>query len=319
MDKHYKNIKNLIENNLVEIRKQELNVNYHTIKTNYEIGKEIVRAQSNQKRAKYGTGLINKYAIFLEKEYGAKYKRSNLMLMRQFYLTFQKVHALRGQLGESFPKVVTLSRFLSWSHFKILLPIKEEDKRNYYINSCVEHNFSSRQLINYIKSNAYERLVNKDNIELKYIDGDANENITILNMIKDPILITINKSIDKITEKALKKFMLEQIEKTMLELGIGFYYGGSEIPIKVNNKTLRPDLVFFNTELNCHVIIELKLNELTIKDIGQIEFYVKYYDSNKKKPFHNPTIGITISKKVDKNMIEVNKKDNIEHSTYKLV
>ena len=128
----------------------------------------------------------------------------------------------------------------------------------------------------------------------------------------------MNKSVDKITEKALKKFILEQIEKTMLELGVGFAYIGNEVPIKINNKILRPDLVFFNTELACYVIIELKLKELNIKDIGQIEFYVKYYDTNIKKPFYNPTIGITISKKVDTNITKYNEKDNIKHTTYLL-
>ena len=113
--------------------------------------------------------------------------------------------------------------------------------------------------------------------------------------------------------------MLEQIEKTMLELGIGFAFVATEKPIKIDNKILRPDLVFFNYELNCFVILELKLKELTIKDIGQIEFYVKVYDKDIKKHFHNPTIGITISKRVNRNIINYNEKANIKHSTYELI
>jgi len=202
---------------------------------------------------------------------------------------------------------------------KILIPIKNENKRNYYINATIENSFSVRQLKEYMNSNPYERLVKKDNIKLKYVD-DAKENESdILDMIKDPILITINKSVDKITEKALKKFMLEQIEKTMLELGIGFAYVGSEVPIKIDNKILRPDLVFFNYKLNCFVILELKLNELTIKDIGQIEFYLKVYDRDIKEHFHNSTIGITISKRVNRNIINYHEKKNIKHSKYKLI
>ncbi|MCL2355086.1 MAG: PDDEXK nuclease domain-containing protein, partial [Oscillospiraceae bacterium] len=218
-----------------------------------------------------------------------------------------------------FQKGGTPSHQLSWSHYYKLLSIKNESKRNYYINSAIEHSFSVRQLVEYIKTNAYERLIEKKNIKLKYIDDTKENELGILDMIKNPILITINNSEDKITEKALKKFMLEQIEKTMLELGVGFAYIGSEVPIRIDNKTLRPDLVFFNTELACYVIIELKLIELTIKDIGQIEFYVKYYDSNIKKPFYNPTIGITISKKINENVLKYNEKQNIKHSTYKIV
>ena len=103
----------------------------------------------------------------------------------------------------------------------------------------------------------------------------------------------------------------------MLELGQRYAFVGSEKPIKINNKILRPDLVFFNYELNSFVILELK--ELTIKDIGQIEFYVKVYDKDIKKPFHNPTIGITISKRVDKNVVKYNEKENIKHTTYELI
>ena len=305
MDKHFKNIRTLIENNLIEVKKNEISSNHYTLLTYYNVGKELIEAQVGKERAKYGNQLIKEYSIKLTNEFGKGYDVSNLKRMRMLYLNF--------------PKVATLSRQLSWSHFITFLPIKNENKRNYYINSTIEHNFSVRQLREYIKTNAYERLVKKDGIKLKYVDNAEKNESDILDMIKNPILITINKSVDKITEKALKKFMLEQIEKTMIELGIGFFYGGSEVPIKIDDKILRPDLVFFNTELACYVIIELKLKELTIKDIGQIEFYVKYYDSNIKNPFYNPTIGITISKKVNKNIINYNEKKNIRHSEYELV
>jgi len=223
------------------------------------------------------------------------------------------------QFATCFKKGATVWHQLNWSIFKILIPIKNENKRNYYINATIENSFSVRQLKEYIKTNPYERLVKKDKIKLKYINTANQNESNILDMIKDPILIIINKSVDRITEKALKNFMLEQIENTMLELGQGFAYIGSEVPIKIDSKILRPDLVFFNTELACYVIIELKLKELSIKDIGQIEFYVKYYDSNIKKPFYNPTIGITISKKINKNIINYNSKENIKHSTYELI
>ena len=257
MDKYYKKIRKLIENNLVEVKKNEINSNHHTLITYHNIGKEIIEAQGGKERAKYGDNLIKQYSLKLCEEFGKNYNFSTLKRMRQFSSTF--------------PKGATLSHQLSWSHIVELLPINIESKRNYYINSTIEHNFSVRQLREYMKSNAYERLVKKDNIKLKYIDNTDENESNILDMIKNPILITINKSVDKITEKALKKFMLEQIEKTMLELGIGFAYIGSEIPIKIDNKILRPDLVFFNPELACYVVLELKLKELTIKDIGQIE------------------------------------------------
>ena len=305
MDKHYNNIRKLIENNLVEVRKNEISSNHNTLLTNFNVGKILINAQGGEDRAKYGNSLIQEYSSKLSKKYGKNYSEKNLRNMRQFYLTFKIWN--------------TVCSKLTWSHYRYLLPIKNESKRNYYVNSAIEHNFSVRQLNDYIKTNAYERLVKKDNIKLKYIDNTEENESDILDMIKDPILITINKSVDKITEKALKKFMLEQIEKTMLELGIGFAYVGSEVPIKIDNKTLRPDLIFFNYKRNCFVILELKLNELTIKDIGQIEFYVKVYDRDIKEHFHNSTIGITISKKVNNTIINYNEKKNIKHSSYELV
>ena len=304
MDKYFKNIRTLIEDNLVEVKKNEVKNNYHALITYHNIGKQLIESQKGN-RAEYGDNLLKKYSIELENEFGNKYNVDNLKWYRQFYLLFQKGDALRHQL--------------TWTHYRMLLPIKNENKRNYYINSIIEHNFSSRQLKEYINSNAFERLMKKDDIKLKYINRHEVIKPNILDMIKNPILITINNSVDKITERALKKFMLEQIENTMLELGAGFAFVGSEIPIKINNKILRPDLVFFNTELACYVIIELKLKELTIKDIGQIEFYVSYYDKVVRKPFYNPTIGITISKRVNNEIVKYTEKQNIKHSTYELI
>ena len=308
MDKHYENIKVLIENNLVETKKNEIKNNYHTLTTYFNVGKNIVDAQGGETRAKYGDNLIKEYSHKLTEEYGKQYSERTLRNMRQFFLTFKSKQIW-----------LTVSAKLNWSHFESLLPIKNESKRNYYINSTIEHNFSVRQLREYIKTNAYERLIGNDDIKLKHNIPSSNDNADIMKMIKKPILIVINKSTNKINENALKQLMIEQIEKTMLELGAGFAFVGSEIPIRIDNKILKPDLVFFNYEFNCFVILELKLKELTIKDIGQIEFYIKYYDSDIKKPFHNPTIGITISERVNKSLIDYNQKDNIEHTTYELI
>ena len=120
MDKYYKNIKQLIENNLIEAKKYEISANYHTLITYHNIGKEIVEAQGG-KRAGYGDGLIKEYALNLSSLYGKNYNFSTLKRMRQFYLLFPKGAAMRHQLN--------------WTILKVLLPIKDESKRNCYINS----------------------------------------------------------------------------------------------------------------------------------------------------------------------------------------
>ena len=155
MDKYYNNIKTLIENNIVEVKKQEISVNNHTLMTYFNVGKEIVEAQGGEKRAKYGNGLIKEYSKKLAEEFGKFYSEKNLRNMRQFYLTFKKWNSLSSKL--------------SWTHYRYILPIKNESKRNYYINLAIENRLSVRELTNEIKNNSYERLIgDKDNIELKY-------------------------------------------------------------------------------------------------------------------------------------------------------
>ena len=158
MDKYYKNIKQLIETNLVEVKKNEISSNYHTLITYYNVGKELIEAQGGEKRAKYGNTLIKDYSTKLTKEFGKGYDYTNLFRMRQLYLCFEKVGAMRQQLNPKNQIASSQISFLniSWTHYRILLPIKNESKRNYYINSTIENNFSSRNLIKYIKTNAYE-------------------------------------------------------------------------------------------------------------------------------------------------------------------
>ena len=305
MDKYYNNIKVLIENNIIEVKKQEISVNNHTLMTYFNVGKLLVGAQGRETRAKYGNGLIKRYSNKLTLEYGKGYDYTNLSRMRDLYLCFQKVG--------------TVCQQLSWSHYRRILPIKNDSKRNYYINLVIENRLSVRQLINEIKNNSYERLIgDKDNIELKYIN-DNSKQMTILDMIKDPILISIgNTKVDRLTEKALKCYILDNIEKILLELGVGFSFVGSEKKIKVGDSYRYIDLVFFNYKLNCFVLIELKINKLDIKDIGQLEFYVRYYNDEIKEDFHNTTIGIIVCKKNDKSISKYGD-SNIYVSSYELV
>lgn len=149
---YYKNIQNLIEKDIVLKKKHKLIENDFTLKTYYEIGKNIVEAQGGKKHAKYGNNLINKWSKGLTEQYGKGYDASNLRRMRQLYLTFENCG--------------TLSHNLSWSHYYSLLSIKVESKRNYYINISIKQNLSVRQLREKIKDNEYERLEYKGEIKL---------------------------------------------------------------------------------------------------------------------------------------------------------
>ena len=210
---YYKNIQNLIEKDIVLKKKHRLIENDSTLKTYYEIGRNIVEAQGGAARAKYGNGLIKEWSKKLTGKYGKGYDISNLKRMRQLYIVFQKGG--------------TLSHQLTWSHYYSLLSMKDESKRNYYINTCIKQNLSVRQLREKIKNNEYERLEYKDDMKLV---TDETE-LTIKDMMKDPLLIKVNKNVDKLSERALKEFILNRIEDFLLEIGCGFTYYGSEVKL----------------------------------------------------------------------------------------
>ena len=292
---YLKTIKSLIEKDIVLKKKHRLIEENSTLTTYFEIGKLIIEAQGGEERAKYGNGLIKEWSKELTNLYGKGYDISNLKRMRKFYLIFQK-GAPAGHL--------------SWTHYKYLLPIKEESKRNYYINLCIKQNLSKNQLIEKIKNKEYERLEYKDNIELI----TDNKEVTIKNMIKNPILIKVNKD-DKLSEKALKKYILEKIEDFLLELGYGFAFVGSEVKLD----KFKCDLLFFNFELNSYIVIELKIRKIKPSDYGQIKCYMNYIDQNIKKDYMNNSIGIILCKEGDNVVIKYVTDERIKISTYKLI
>jgi len=296
-----KNIKILIENNIVGNKVRNLQKENDKLITNWNTGKEIVKAQ-NEDKIKYGNSYIKELSIELTKLYGKGYDYTNLRKMRQFYLKF--------------PNCASLGRnFVTWTHIKNILPIKEENKRNYYINLVNKNNLSVRKLKEEIKNKAYERLDNQNKEHIEIIQKE--QTIDVMEFIKDPLLIDLEELKDKeLNEKALKQAILKQIETFLLELGIGFSFVGSEKKLKVGDKFHYIDLLFFNIEQNCYVTIELKINDLKKEDIGQLQFYMNYIDLEIKKPHHNPTIGILICKKNDKNIQKYLNLNNIKITTY---
>ena len=212
-----------------------------------------------------------------------------------------------------------MSANLSWSVMVELFSLKNEGERVYYINQVILNNLSVRELRELIKSKAYDRLSFKDKENIKLIENNNNVNLTIENMIKDPILIKVDSNINRLDEKAIHKYIISMLETRFLELGTGFTLAGHEYKIMINNHTYRIDLLFFNYLLNAFIVVELKTKEYNPKDVGQLEFYVNYVDKNVKLDKHNPTIGLLIVKKKDKYVIEYVTNEDIYVTTYKLV
>lgn len=207
---------------------------------------------------------------------------------------------------------------MTWSHIKILLPIKDENKRNYYINLCITEQLSKRELIDRIKSNSYERLL----VKPKHIDIINKENdnsvYDIKEHIKNPIVININKEEIPNNEHYLQLLLLSKLKNFFEELGHGFTFVSNEYKIKEGNKTYYIDLLLFNVEINSYIVVELKNRELELKDKSQTEHYMSLVDNTLKRSFHNKTKGIIISKHMDSYIFNFINSEDITTTTYLL-
>lgn len=292
--RYYKEIESYIKRNETNKKSRLLEENYDTLNSYWHIGKILVEAQGGEKRAKYGNELIKKWSIKFTKDYGRGYDESNLRNFRRFYITFQNQD--------------TMCLKLSWSHVRLLLPIKEINKRNYYINLCIEKKLSVRELIKEIKNDSYERLIDKPkNIEII----KPKNRYSLLGQTKNPIIIEVDKNIKIKTEKDLEITILSQLKLFFKELGEGFAFIENQYKIVYENKNYFIDILLFNIKLNCYVVVELKLRELKKEDKAQIEFYMDLVDKGLKEHIHNKTIGIIITKEQDKLIANFIRRENI--------
>lgn len=279
----YNEIELLIKRHEINKRARNLEDNRDVLRTNWEIGKLIVEAQGGSARAKYGNELIRKWSIKLTKLYGNGYDFTNLSRFRQFYMEFQIIG--------------TVCQQLSWSHIRYILPIKDENKRNYYINKCIENNLSVRELVKEIKSNSYERLLSKpDKIEIIKL----NNQFDIRDNIMNPIIFELNENEKILTEHDLEMKILSDFQAFARQLGNGYALIGNQVKIVEEGKVNIIDLLLFNIKLNKYIVVELKTRELQSKDKGQIKAYMNLVDKHVKESFHNKTVGILITKLPDK-------------------
>ena len=292
---YYNEIKNELINNEINRKVKNYSINKRDLNTYYNVGKMLSEAGKH-----YGEGIIKEYSKRLTIELGKGYSKRNLWLMLKFY-----------QLKE---KMQTVSAQLSWSHYCELLTLESIDEIDYYIMISEKQNLSVRQLRVKIKSNEYKRLpeVSKDKFILK-------EKLTVVDFVKNPIIIRNSNNYEIISEKILQKLILEDIEVFMKELGNSFCFIGSEYKIKIENNYNYIDLLLYNIEYNCYVVVELKVTKLKKEHIGQIEIYMNYIDRNIKKINQNKTIGIIICKKDNKYIIEYCSDDRIIAREYELV
>ena len=294
---YYDEIKNKLIDNEIYNRVKEYSKERNKVITYFEVGKLLDEAGKH-----YGENIIKEYSLKLINEVGKKFNERTLRRIRQYYRVFCN------------KKWSPLATKLSWSHYTELLSIKDERKLNYYINISIKNNLSKRQLREKIKTNEYERL--DEETKSKLIN---NEEYYVTDFVKNPILIKNNFNYKEISEKVLKKLILENIESFMNELGNSFCFVGSEYKIKIGDRYNYIDLLLFNIEYNCYVVIELKVTELKKEHVGQIQVYMNYIDNNLKKLSQDSTIGIIICKKDNNYIIEYCSDDRIIAREYVLV
>ena len=298
---YYNEIKNELINNEIYKKVKDYSKNKNDLETYYNVGKLLVEAQGGEEKAKYGDGLIKEYSKKLTDELGKGYSTRTLKYMRKFYI-FQKRHPVVAQL--------------SWSHYTILLSLKDDNVINYYIKQAIKYNLSKRELINKIKNNEYERL---DDDTKNKLTINTHFNNHIKDFIKHPILIKNTLNYQEISERLLKQLILEDISSFMRELGSGFSFIESEYKIKLGNKYNFIDLLLYNIEYNCYVVIELKVIELKKEHIGQIQTYMNYINKNIKTINQDNTIGIIICKRDNHFIMEYCSDDRIYQTTYELI
>ena len=294
---YYDEIKNKLIDNEIYNRVKDYSKERNKVITYFEVGKLIDEAGKH-----YGENIIKEYSLKLINEVGKKFNERTLRRIRQYYRVFCN------------KKWSPMATKLSWSHYTELLSIKDERKLNYYINISIKNNLSKRQLREKIKTNEYERL--DEETKSKLIN---NEKYYVTDFVKNPILIKNNFGYKEISEKVLKKLILENIESFMNELGNSFCFVGSEYKIKIGDRYNYIDLLLFNIEYNCYVVIELKVTELKKEHVGQIQVYMNYIDNNLKKLSQDSTIGIIICKKDNNYIIEYCSDDRIIAREYALV
>ena len=255
----------------------------------WNIGKRIFEEeQAGKERADYGSFLIKSLSEVLQPEFGSGFSVRQLERYRQFFRTFPIASALRTQF--------------SWTHYKLLLSIDNEAKREYYILEAVKSNWTARQLERQINSQLYERLLLSNDKESvlavargEKVPGNATE------IIKDPTVLEFlglkQKPADY--ERDLETELISHLNDFLLELGHGFSFVARQRRIHLDGDEFFVDLVCYNRLLQSFVLFEIKTHKLTHQDLGQLQMYVNYYDRFEKQEFENPTIGVLLC--ADKN------------------
>ena len=222
-------------------------------------------------------------AARLAAEFGKGFSVRTLYQMRKFYALFPSLNALRSQL--------------TWTHYRLLLQVENDKACEWYMNEAVESGWSSRQLERQISTMYYERLLaSRNKVPVKAEAKDLLAAVTLGKFIKNPYVLEFLdlKDYPSLHESDLEQALIDKLQEFLLELGRGFCFVARQKMMRYEDEDFYLDLVFYHSVLKCHVLIDLKIGKLTHGDIGQMDSYIRMFDSLYKNPDDNPTIGIIL-------------------------
>lgn len=292
----YKNVSEHLrraKHNVVRIIDTEM------VKAYWLIGRDIVEEeQYGSKRAGYGGAILRNLSIRLKKEFGRGIGENSLAQMRKFYVEYQLVEefpildALRPKLS-----MPDFQPNIGWTHYRILMRIKNQKARKFYEIEANQSQWTSRTLKRQVDSLLYERLaMSQDKVKILALSQEGQDVRKPSDIIKDPMVLEFLGLPPHyaISESQLESALINHMQDFLLELGKGFAFVSRQKPIVVDGRYYYPDLVFYHTILKCYAIIDIKVDQLSHGDLGQMQFYVNYYDQERRTTGDNPTIGIIL-------------------------
>lgn len=261
----------------------------------YRIAEEILNGED---RAEYGSKVIKNLSKELTKLYGKGYTKTNLYNFYLFYKLYPKIfHSASGKFES----------ILSWTHYRILIQVKDKIARDWYEKEAMNESWSVRTLQRNISSQYYYRLLQtqkKSLVENEMKELTADYQNDKLEFIKNPVVaefLGLAQNTD-FTETELEKSIISNIQKFLMELGKGYAFVARQQHIHTEKQEYFIDLVFYNYYLKCFVLIDLKTSKVTHQDVGQMDMYVRMYDELKRTEGDNPTIGIILCSDTDEDI-----------------
>ena len=294
-NREYNKLIEKISENYLKARQRAFKaINDELTLSNWETGKYIIEfEQKGNIKAEYGKKLLDKLSRDLTARHGTGFSRSNIVYMRLFYVKH--------------PKGVTASHLLSWSHYYELLKVKDDIEREFYEKQTILENWSIRELRRQKKTGLFQRIaLSKNKKGIIELAQKGYRPVNETDLIKEPYVfeflgVPLNSIL---TETQLERKLLDNLQHFLLELGKGFAFVGRQYKITLANKHNFVDMVFYNYILKCFVLIDLKVNEVEHKDIGQMITYLNYFNKEVLNETDSETIGIILASEKDDIFVE---------------